>query len=675
MKILLYAAAISLSMAMLISSCRKDDNSIDPTTITSMDDLRVDAGFTFQTSSQVQVYVRMLDNNNGPVPGMRLDIYTADPDSGGQKIMSGVTDAQGVFGCDYSIASYQKTLLVATDALGFVNKQTVAIKDGKLELTLGGKQTKNAFKSLGEQFFKSTSSVYVPLGTYNSQGVPNYLEPNNDVIDNSMLQDINATLPERSALPNTHPQYFAAANEQNLVLEEACNVWVTFVHEGAGYRNVLGFYTYNTDNPPSSVSQIDSIHIIYPNTSFVGSSGGLYSGNKVYIGQYAPGTEIAWVLISDGFRNGTITNGNWVFYSDKQFNPESNASIQQHFILCNDIGRGKFLLGVEDIKRDVSSDNDFNDAVFYVSADPIQAVDVSHVPLPNYTQTDSDQDGISDNFDDYPNDPAKAFNNYFPTQNGFGSLAFEDLWPAKGDYDFNDMVIDYRFNQVTNSQNKVVDIEGKCVLRAMGAGYQNGFGIQLPVSPNQIASFTGSKSNSNITTTLANGVEAGQSKATLILFENGYSVLPHVAGASMGVNTTIGEPFRTPDTMNISIKLTAPVSLSVMGTPPYNPFIFTNQHREREVHLINSPPTDLADMSLFGTAEDDSQVGNGRYYVTSHNLPWALNVVDRFVYPAEKTKIISGYTKFVPWSVSSGTTYYDWFQDQAGYRNDASLYH
>jgi len=54
--------------------------------------------------------------------------------------------------------------------------------------------------------------------------------------------------------------------------------------------------------------------------------------------------------------------------------------------------------------------------------------------------TDSDGDGIQDADDDFPNDPARAFINFFPAA-GYGSLAFEDLWPGKGDYDFNDLVV------------------------------------------------------------------------------------------------------------------------------------------------------------------------------------------------------------------------------------------
>jgi LruC domain-containing protein len=447
------------------------------------------------------------------------------------------------------------------------------------------------------------------------------------------------------------------------------------VHEGAGYKNVLGFYKYKTSTPPTSISQIDTVRIIFPNVSFSGSGGGLNSGNRVYLGQFGPGTEIAWMLIADGFVNGAVTNGRGQFYSDKNLNPETNPANRQHVIFCNDIGRGKFLLGFEDLSRNGGADNDFNDAIFYVTADPIQSVNTSNIPLPNYTQPDSDGDGISNAFDDFPDNPGQAFNNYYPSENSNGTLSFEDLWPEKGDYDMNDVVIDYNFNQVTNGQNKVVSITGAMTLRAMGAGYKNGFGIQLPILTNQVTSATGMHITESYITNSANGTESGQSKATVIVFDNGYTVLQKpAADPYVGVNTSPGCIYVNPVTININIGLSAPVSLSVLGTPPYNPFVIVNKTRGREIHLVNKSPTDLADPTLFGTGDDTSIPGSNRYYSTSNNLPWAFDIIDQFDYPIEKKPILNGYLKFAPWTTSGGAVNYDWFAPNPGYRNNQYIF-
>jgi LruC domain-containing protein len=635
--------------------------------------MKVPSGFMFENVRTVGLKISTLDNVDVPVPNIRVDIYTDYPENNGQIIMSGVTDAMGIFSTDYNIPMVYDSIVVGTTAIGFVNFQKFKVTSGSLDCILGGKKSP-VLKDGEIGTFKSTNSIFKPMGTYNSNGVPTYLTPTNDPIDAAMLNDINATLPEYIAAPTSHPQYFTSGLDRNLALEDACDVWVTFVHEGAGYRNVLGYYKYNTNNPPATPAAIDTIHIIFPNASFSGSGGGLSSGNRVHLGIFAPGITIGWVLIADGFRNGTITNVNWILYSDNQLNPEAAANKKQHAILLNDIGRGKFLLSFEDQRRDGSTDNDFNDAIFYVSANPIQSIVTSNIPLPNYTQTDTDNDGIPNNFDDYPTDPTKAFNNYFPSKTTVGTLAFEDLWPGKGDYDFNDMVIDYNFNQITNGQNKVVQIKAKLILKAMGASYKNGFGIQLPIAPSLIASVTGTALNENIITLNSNGTESGQSKATIIAFDNGYKVLPYPGYPSMGVNTTPGATYVTPDTLNIVITLTTPTALSALGMPPYNPFLFVNQVRSHEIHLPNHPPTDLANLALFGTSHDDSDPASGRYYVTNNNLSWVIDVAGPFEYPVEKAEVTQTYLKFIPWGESSGSVYYDWYQIKPAYRNTSNVY-
>jgi len=68
--------------------------------------------------------------------------------------------------------------------------------------------------------------------------------------------------------------------------------------------------------------------------------------------------------------------------------------------------------------------------------------------------------------------------NNFPAT-GFGTLAFEDLWPGKGDYDFNDLVLDYKFEITTNSSNYINEVVGTFVIKAFGAGLENGFWISV----------------------------------------------------------------------------------------------------------------------------------------------------------------------------------------------------
>lgn len=263
--------------------------------------------------------------------------------------------------------------------------------------------------------------------------------------------------------------------------------------------------------------------------------------------------------------------------------------------------------------------------------------------------------------------------NYYPAS-GFGTLAFEDLWPFKGDYDFNDMVIDYQFVVTTNTSNYVENVKGTFILKAFGASYQNGFGFQLSsaINPNDLT-VTGSQLKENIITLNSNGTEAGQTIPTIIVLDNAYKLMPPQGG--IGVNTTPGEPYITPDTIHINIDFKPNTyTYNDLDIADFNPFIFVNQDRTVEVHLPGYPPTALANMSLFGTGDDNSNPAAGRYYETKNNLPWAINLYDSFDYPVEKVAIVNAYLKFAAWATSGGSEYQDWYKDLSGYRNSSNIY-
>lgn len=288
----------------------------------------------------------------------------------------------------------------------------------------------------------------------------------------------------------------------------------------------------------------------------------------------------------------------------------------------------------------------------------------------NQQNNDIDGDGCLNNEDAYPNDPARCMD-IIKT----GTLAFEDLWPAKGDYDFNDLVVAYEFKTTTNSNNKVIDIRAAFTIRAFGAGFENGFGFQLPNNINQ-SHFTvsGMLLYENIVSLGSNGLENGQAKPTFIVFDNAYRVMEY-PGSGIGVNTTPGSPYVTPVTvvLNISVQPNT-YTIAELGLNNFNPFIFVNKVRSHEVHLPNYPPTSLMNMSLFGTINDASNPSLNKYYVTSNNLPWAIHIPEQFDYPKEKTDISQAHLKFVPWAESNGASYADWYKNYSGYRNASNLY-
>jgi LruC domain-containing protein len=303
------------------------------------------------------------------------------------------------------------------------------------------------------------------------------------------------------------------------------------------------------------------------------------------------------------------------------------------------------------------------------------------IPLP--TIQDTDLDGVADADDAFPTDQYKAYKTFFPVPDHFSTLAFEDLWPAKGDFDFNDLVIDHFSEVVSNAQNQVVEVNYKFKVRATGASFNNGFGFELiNINPNAIRNVTGTVIQpGSIYQIAANGCETGQSNATIIAIGNVKDVLPYPGGGVAGVNTTIGAPYTNPQIVNVKLTFiengvpgaAGAVNISQLGSNTFNPFIVINQIRGKEVHLPDYKPTDLVNSALFGTLEDDSNPALNRYYRTKTNLPWAISTYESFQYPIEKTDISLAYPKLIDWVISNGTQFPDWDSNPI-YRVNSYIY-
>lgn len=310
--------------------------------------------------------------------------------------------------------------------------------------------------------------------------------------------------------------------------------------------------------------------------------------------------------------------------------------------------------------------------------------DPSNGCLPLALIVDSDGDGVPDDEDDYPDDVYRSYNHFSPAT-GFGTIAFEDLWPSYGDFDFNDLVMDYRLNFVTNALDEIVEMNNKFVIRAIGASQKNGFGFQLKNIPaDAILNAQGDVLTLGIILKEANGVETGQSTATFIVIDNAFSKLPSPGQGSTGANTTPGASWVQPDTINFSVTLMesgvpasgGPISYQTVSSDPafFNPFLFVNQTRGREIHLPDFQPTALADPIYYGTLDDDSQPSESRYYLSERNLPWVILINEPFDYPIEKADILTGHLKFAEWAESSGQVYQDWYKNLPGYRDESKIY-
>ncbi|HOS48223.1 MAG TPA: LruC domain-containing protein, partial [Bacteroidia bacterium] len=646
--------------------------------VSNINDLQIPGNFNFTTDRICQINLELKGNDNLPLPFVKVRILDNSLENNGKTIFTGISDQNGVVTGSARIAKNISQVSVCCDYIGLPNNIVTNLSGNSISLSLGGKNPLKLHNSIPPS--KITSLINnrnastpnkVYIGSWDNEGVPSYLDNQRDIISSDMLSRINSSLPEYQSVPLNHSNYLASNTNNSALITQQADVWMTFIHEGAGYRNSIGYYAYNKNNPPQTVGDITNIKIVFPNFSYRNSGGGMVSGDKVYLGSFGPDTIIGFVLLSNAFdiTSSSVGNGSNQFYSISGLNPETNPSLQKHNVALWDYPTQKLIIGFEDLNRN-GGDNDFNDAIFSVSTYPSTALSTTST-LNTSSAIDTDGDGVNNNFDDYPNDPNLAFNTYYPSSSTFGHIAFEDLWPFKGDYDMNDLIVGYKYILVKNASSEVVSIQTSVYVKAAGGSYQNGFGIELPISPSDVSMVIGENLQEGYINLNSNATEAGQNKAVIIPFDNATNLAPRPVGYY--INTQQGSPVVISDTIKVSVWLTHPIPSSVIGDAPFNPFLICNKNRGHEIHLANNPPTTLADQSLFNTGNDRTNIALGRYYLSDKNIPWALNIPGEYPIVLEKSEIIDAYLKFQPWCQSGGTQYNDWYQDLPGYRNNSQL--
>jgi LruC domain-containing protein len=648
---------VLMSMILIIafSACSENENDA----FVAVKDLSISDDFNWQASRQVAVDIELLSNSAAPIPGVVFELFDAEPMPSSTPLAKGITLENGKYQTSLNLPGALDKLWIR----GYMGVYSAGINNGSVNLRLDGTLDEslitNDFKYAGSKAWS-----FLPGYSFNSQGRPAPMT--NVPIEADFFTRLNATLPESSPLPVTHPQYMNTSNQVNLKLNDLAEVWLTFVHEGAGYLNALGFYTYPSGNDPQSTEDISPKTIVMPNASLMGSGGQMFAGDTVYLGTFEPGTTMGWFLVANGFRGGYGTNVSTsapVYYSNPNLNPEAAPEDKKHSVLLFDDISQRFVVGFEDLPRTSGSDDDFNDLVFFLTVNPIEAADITSIP-PMDSPEDTDEDGITDVFDDYPTDPELAFDNYTYGPNSWGTLAFEDLWPNTGDYDFNDMVVDYNYNQITQPGNRVKKVVMNYKLRAIGARKANGFAVETPFAPDNITQLQASHLN-------LFAMETDGPKAVMRFFNSTFDLIPEIPDSF--INSENGTPFSSPVQFSVNFRLTNPVAIATLNTsPPYNPFIFLDGDRSKEVHLAGYPPTTRMNTELFGTGDDASQ--SGSWYKTAENLPWAVNIPESWDYPVEKAQITRAYLKFKHWAQSSGASYPDWYRNLPGYTNQDFIY-
>lgn len=164
---------------------------------------------------------------------------------------------------------------------------------------------------------------------------------------------------EGVAIPNSG-QFLLDPSKLNLKF--AHDVSVSFINEGAGFRNQLGFSSTGTTKTSGKIFN----DISCEGAGCVGAWGGnaLKLGDTVKLGTIKGGSQLDFGLKADGFNGGTNIFGTKI---------PGNADGLQH-VVAYAVDKSHLLLGFEDLYgakgatggKNQNSDRDFNDVVVVV---------------------------------------------------------------------------------------------------------------------------------------------------------------------------------------------------------------------------------------------------------------------------------------------------------------------
>ncbi|MFW6347084.1 MAG: LruC domain-containing protein [Cyclonatronaceae bacterium] len=244
---------------------------------------------------------------------------------------------------------------------------------------------------------------------------------------------------------------------------------------------------------------------------------------------------------------------------------------------------------------------------------------------------------------------------------------YEDKWPYKGDYDFNDYTFKSTVEKQLDANNKVVGADVSVSFESMGAYFPYGLGVEVLRGTDATSTYLPTDA---ITFSGDATAEAGASNVARLI-DN----LKDVDEAMPTWNTFLERYETTPTTFNYSI--TWDEDSFGGNNISLHYFLFSSTDRGREIHSVGNPPTALSDGSELGTGEDNSSTvawdrTPGRqfskpapFYRTENFLPWGLTLqivpgIEPSI-PTERTDITDAYDQFAGWAQSEGTLNTTWW--------------
>ena len=247
------------------------------------------------------------------------------------------------------------------------------------------------------------------------------------------------------------------------------------------------------------------------------------------------------------------------------------------------------------------------------------------------------------------NDPLLVKNwNYFPSAASYFIVGYEDRYPFKGDYDFNDLTVAYQLKVGTNFEGDVISIGGTSYLLTRGAAFSHDWHLAMDIlggaSGTLNCAFSPDPNTPQIVENCPNvPTTFAGTTLDLPLFSDTLNIFVDPWGSFL-VNTkklNFNPSDRTwvngPRT-DFTLDLDAPIARENLQAAPFDPYLYV-RNTKRIVKLIEVDPT----------------------YEDENGYPFGMLLVSDWRPPLESHGTELVYPEFTNFVLSEGTQSTTWY--------------
>lgn len=240
---------------------------------------------------------------------------------------------------------------------------------------------------------------------------------------------------------------------------------------------------------------------------------------------------------------------------------------------------------------------------------------------------------------------------YYPSQTGYYISAFEDYFPLKGDYDFNDLVVGYHVSTTIDMNSDIHTISAEGYLIARGAGYNHDWHLRIAMPPSSSGTAT-----VNLYRPDNSDPAPGYPQTFNIIGDIELNLFPKVRllwkdSSYEGVNTLEKQSLIKGHRFTFTVALDSSIAQSAFDNAPFDPFIYVHD-TGYEIHLNDKKPV----LAYSNNALHDLTI-----FHDSSNYPFAQIFPDNWLVPIERTDLGEAYPDFISFINSGNKQNVKWY--------------